>query len=98
MPLVNSSYILSFDPSIVHNVSGSAESTSPANVQLQSEGFIDNIFSPSLPYIVQMGVEEINSLAMSSPTPVASEHIEEVPIPKKFVPILIVHMVTAGST
>ena len=78
-------------------MSESAESSIPGIVQLPPEVFIDNIFPPSPPHIVQIGLEEINSLVVSSPTPVVLEHIEEVPVPKESIPIPLVHIETAGS-
>ncbi|KAJ8621841.1 hypothetical protein MRB53_030370 [Persea americana] len=75
LPLVNPSSILSLDPTIVHNVFGSVESISPANVQPQSEVFVDDVFPPLPPNIAQTGLEETDSLVVSSPAPTISVHI-----------------------
>lgn len=49
------------------------------------------------PHIVQMEVEEIVRLEMSTPAPVIPERIEEVPALEGFVPIPLVHKETLGS-
>ena len=49
IPPVNSSSILSLDLVIVHNVFGSVESISSANVQPQLEGFVNDVLPPSPP-------------------------------------------------
>lgn len=45
-----------------------------------------------------MGVEETNSLVMSSPTLVTPKYIEEVPVLEESIPIPIVHTEIAGGT
>ncbi|KAJ8618011.1 hypothetical protein MRB53_014197 [Persea americana] len=97
IPFIDSSSILSLNPATVRNVSGSVESTSPANVQPQSEVFVNDIIPSSLPHIVQVGVEETDSLVTSSPTPIALEHIEEVPISKESIFVPFVHIEIARN-
>ena len=85
IPLVDSSFVPSSDPTTVQSVSKLAESFIPAIVQLQPEVFTDIVFPLSPPHIVQIGVEEIDSFVVSSLTPLVSEHIEKVPIPEEHI-------------
>ena len=59
---------------------------------------MDSVSPPSAPHIVQKGLEETNSLIVSSQAPVISVHIEEVPILEESVPVPLIHTEIAGNT
>lgn len=49
---VHSPFVLSSNPAVVQSVAGSVESITPANVQSQPEGFVNDVLPPSPPHIV----------------------------------------------
>ncbi|KAJ8621780.1 hypothetical protein MRB53_030309 [Persea americana] len=75
---LNSSSILSLDPAIAQNVSGSDESASPANVQPQSEDFVNDVLPSSLPHIVQEGLDVD---AVNDPANIQSQLEENFEVP-----------------
>ncbi|KAJ8615072.1 hypothetical protein MRB53_034444 [Persea americana] len=68
------------------------------NVQLQPEFLVNEVFPPSPPHIVHMGVEETVSLAVSSPTPIISDSVEEASVPEEFLLVPLVHTEAVGNT
>ncbi|KAJ8622161.1 hypothetical protein MRB53_030690 [Persea americana] len=88
IPSVNSLFVPSSNPAIIHSKAESIGSISPANVK--PKAFVDKDIRPPSPrHIVQMVMEGTVSLVVSSPTLVVPERIEEGPVPVESVPIPI---------